>query len=197
MPNPDRTQVNEKYPHVPEAAVYELTRSTDEPGPGVLRGGARWPVNPELDQALFDNLQRARQQDAPGTARAEVPVFVAVEPPPARPDWALDLETWWIDTATSDIGGSIQKIVDYGGKGAAYDLVATGHDLAAMNGRTVGDEEAVELAICFYLSSKANRWMAAIIDGRRPSDDTLLDIAYYAMMARRNRVVGGWPVGSE
>lgn len=108
--------------------------------------------------------------------------------------WADELRAWWIETATTDIGGSIQKIAEYGGSGPAYDLLATGHDLAAMNGRRVDDEEAVELAILFYLSSKVNRMLAAAIDGRRGSDDTLLDISYYAFMARRNRVVGGWPV---
>jgi hypothetical protein len=113
------------------------------------------------------------------------------------PDWALGLEDWWVWAATQDIENSIHKIVEYGGRGAAYDLIATGHDLAAMNGRRVGDEEAVELAILMYLSSKVNRWFAAAIDGRRPSDDTLLDIAYYAMMARRNRAVGGWPVAPD
>jgi len=110
------------------------------------------------------------------------------------PPWAADLIGWWGETARGDIGGSIKKVVEYGGRGAAYDLLATGHDLAAMNGRTATDQEATELAILFYLSSKVNRWFAAAIDGRRPSDDTLLDIVYYGMMARRNRAVGGWPV---
>lgn len=110
------------------------------------------------------------------------------------PEWADKLVDWWCTTATDDITGSIAKVVEYGGSGAAYDLQATGRDLAAMNGRTVDDQEATELGILFYLSSKVNRWMAAVIDGRRPSDDTLLDITYYAMMARRNRAVGGWPV---
>lgn len=110
------------------------------------------------------------------------------------PHWGDELRAWWLTTADSDIGGSLDKVVAYGGSGAAYDLVATGHDLAAMNHRKVSDEEAVEIAIAFYLSSKVNRWMAAIIDGRRPSDDTLLDISYYAMMSRRNRAVGGWPI---
>lgn len=177
MPNPDRTVVNEKYPHVPEAAAYELTRSTDEPGPTVRRGGIQWPVNPQLDDALFQHTQAARSQ--------------------RNPEWAIELETWWVDTCARDIAGSMDKIVAYGGRGAAYDLIATGHDLAAMNGRTVTDEEAVELAILFYLSSKVNRMMAAVIDGRRGSDDTLLDIVYYGMMARRNRVVGGWPVSND
>lgn len=114
--------------------------------------------------------------------------------PGKNPEWAIDLETWWVDTAARDISGSLDKITAYGGRGAAYDLIATGHDLAAMNGRTVDSEEATELAILFYASSKLNRLMAAAIDGRRGSDDSILDAVYYLMMARRNRAVGGWPV---
>jgi hypothetical protein len=111
-----------------------------------------------------------------------------------HPEWAIELETWWVQTAAEDIGDSMAKIVDYGGRGAAYDLIATGHDLAAMNGRRVQDDEAAELAVLFYLSSKVNRLLAAAIDGRRGSDDTALDITYYSMMLRRIRAVGGWPV---
>lgn len=148
------------------------------------------------DRALLAMQEQIDQARAQGVAAARVPVVVEQDPTatPRRPEWAIELETWWIETATTDIGGSIQKIAEYGGSGPAYDLLATGHDLAAMNGRRVDDEEAVELAILFYLSSKVNRMLAAAIDGRRGSDDTLLDISYYAFMARRNRVVGGWPV---
>lgn len=138
---------------------------------------------------LYDSTDHPAK--APTVRRGGTPWPMAAPP---RPEWARGLEDWWINTATKDIQGSIDKIVEYGGSGAAYDLIATGRDLAAMNGRTVDDQEATELGICFYLSSKVNRWMAAIIDGRRPSDDTLHDITYYSMMARRTRDVGGWPV---
>lgn len=110
------------------------------------------------------------------------------------PDWAQELREWWTATTDDDISGSLSKVVEYGGSGAAYDLISTGRRLARLSGREVGDEEAVELGIAFYISSKLDRWMAAIMDGRRPSDDTLLDVVYYGMMARRNRAVGGWPV---
>ena len=132
-----------------------------------------WKFAPPTEQELADG---AAKQDEP------------------RMHWADELRQWWNGTADRDISSSLDKIVAYGGSGAAYDLIATGHDLAAMNGRKVDDSEAIELGIAFYLSSKVNRWMAAIIDGRRPSDDTLLDIVFYGMMARRNRAVGGWPI---
>lgn len=107
-----------------------------------------------------------------------------------------ELVTWWLDTAGGDIDSSIDKIVEYGGSGPAVDLIEVGRrlaDLGNLRGQTI--EELTELGIAFYLSSKVSRWFAAIKEGRRPSDDTLLDIVYYGMMARRNRAVGGWPVG--
>jgi len=119
------------------------------------------------------------------------------EPDPEPPSWDEELYHWWVETARGDIRGSIDKIVQYGGRGAAYDLIATGHDLAALNGRKVGDEEATELAILWYASSKLNRLMAAAIDGRRGSSDTIFDSVFYLMMMRRNRAVGGWPVAPD
>lgn len=129
----------------------------------------------------------------PSSAFAQADNTPAASTEPPAPHWADELRAWWISTADRDISGSLDKIVAYGGRGAAYDLIATGRDLAAMNGRVVGDEEATELGILFYLSSKLHRMMAAAIDGRRASDDTLLDTAFYSMMLRRNRAVGGWP----
>lgn len=150
---------------------------------------------PYLHSAVFGPLgpaALARLQAEQDTAQACEPTDTPAAP---VPHWADQLRQWWIDTADCDISSSLDKIVEYGGSGAAYDLIATGRDLAAMNGRKdVTDSEAVELGILFYMSSKVNRWMAAVIDGRRPSDDTLLDIVYYGMMARRNRAAGGWPI---
>lgn len=136
------------------------------------RGGVPWAVAPPTEEEIAAGLHEEPQVH-----------------------WADELRQWWINTADRDISQSLDKVVAYGGRGAAYDLIATGKDLAAMNGRpNVSDEEATELGILFYVSSKLNRWMAAAIDGRRVSDDTLLDAAYYIGMARRNRAVGGWPV---
>lgn len=108
-----------------------------------------------------------------------------------------ELRKWWVDTADRDISSSLGKIAEYGGDGPAWDLIQTGHMLARVAGRDLDDPHAAELGILFYLRSKVARWEAAMMSGRRPSDDTLLDIAYYAMMARRVRAVGGWPVGPD
>jgi hypothetical protein len=106
-----------------------------------------------------------------------------------------ELVEWWMSVTRTDIEGMADKIVEYGGSGPAVDLIETGRRLADLGGQVVDDEEATELGIAFYLSSKVSRWFAAIKEGRRPSDDTLLDIVIYGMMARRNRAVGGWPIG--
>lgn len=170
-----------------------------------LANGHRTTIIPELDEPIAATDEKPFESPITNSLRAAnfgpmTPEGLARlraeeaadEQPPVH--WADELRQWWNRTADCDISSSLDKIVAYGGSGPAYDLVATGHDLAAMNGRKVSDEEAVEMGIAFYLSSKVNRWMAAIIDGRRPSDDTILDITYYSMMARRNRAVGGWPI---
>lgn len=183
------------------------TLSHDQPIT-VRRGGTPWPVKPTLKDA-FERFEEEAKREGRWIAPTDMlgldgkPLVEPEAPPPEKasskelPAWASELQYWWTSTASSDIGGSIQKIVDYGGRGAAYDLIATGHDLAALNGRTVGDEEAAELAVVFYLSSKVNRMLAAAIDGRRGSDDTALDITFYSLMLRRIRTAGGWPVRND
>lgn len=104
---------------------------------------------------------------------------------------------WWVGVAADDIARTEAKIHDYGGRGAAIDLLSIGRDLAMTMGRAVSDEEAIELGIYFYTRGKLARWTAAVMEGRRPSPDTLLDLTFYAMMARRNQAVGGWPYRSQ
>jgi hypothetical protein len=181
--------------------------NTTHPGSGPA--GPPWPpLNPEPTHRSDDRKMSltpppSMDEKIRGLADAmqQLPSIVferrgdtAAAAGPDIPPWGRQLRDWWVETTTRDIELSLGKIVEYGGSGAAYDLIATGRDLAAMNGREVNDREATELGIMFYLSSKVNRWMAAAIDGRTPSDDTLLDIVYYGMMARRNRAAGGWPV---
>ncbi len=201
----------------PHVSDYEFwRRPEDDPQIAVCRGGFEWPVNPDIQKA-FEEAQKTGGWVAPtvpldvnGEAIGEAPpaphdpgqtwpagTWLKKERDPEPPSWDEELYHWWVETARGDIRGSLDKIVSYGGRGAAYDLIATGHDLAALNGRKVGDEEAAELAVLSYLASKVNRMWAAAIDGRRGSDDTLLDISYYSFMARRIRAVGGWPIGTD
>lgn len=108
-----------------------------------------------------------------------------------------DLIGWWGNTTGADIKEMLPKLLEYGGSGPAVDLVDVGTFLYQMYGGagTPSAETATELGIAFYLISKIARWKAALLEGERPSNDTLKDITVYSMMARRNRQAGGWPVG--
>lgn len=111
---------------------------------------------------------------------------------------AAELGNWWTKTAEAEIDMVVKKAVEYGGNGAAIDLIQIGQDLAAIAKLTpISDEEATELGIYFYLRGKVSRWTAALAEGRRVSNDTLLDIGIYVRMAQRNRQVGGWPFGNK
>lgn len=110
---------------------------------------------------------------------------------------ATELSTWWSIKASDEIKMVVDKAVEYGGQGAAIDLLQIGYSIARVMGRQVDDEEATEIGIFFYLLGKVSRWEAAMAEGRRVSDDTLLDIGIYCRMAQRNREVGGWPFGSK
>jgi hypothetical protein len=111
---------------------------------------------------------------------------------PTAPD--DELVKWWTDTAREDINQAAGKIREYGGDGPAEDLIAIGEEILRMRGQNLVDQGAAqEAGIYFYLRGKIGRWATAIREGRQVSDDTLLDIAFYAMMARRVRAVGAWP----
>lgn len=95
--------------------------------------------------------------------------------------------------ARNEIQPMMAKMVEYGGNGRAEDLIQIGQTIALTAGRKVNDEEATELGIYFYLIGKMARWTAAVVEGSRPSDDTLHDISIYTRMAQRARYAGGWP----
>lgn len=108
-----------------------------------------------------------------------------------------ELSNWWNKKASEEIDMVVSKAVEYGGHGAALDLIQIGQNLALTAGRRVHNEEATELGIYFYIVGKVARWTAALVEGRRVSDDTILDLGIYTRMAARNRDVGGWPFGRE
>ncbi|MEU1733337.1 hypothetical protein [Streptosporangium sp. NPDC020145] len=110
---------------------------------------------------------------------------------------AEELAHWWSKMASEEIDMVVRKAVEYGGNGAALDLIQIGQNLALTAGRRVHNEEATELGIYFYIVGKVARWTAAIVEGRRVSDDTILDLGIYTRMAARNREVGGWPFNRE
>lgn len=104
-----------------------------------------------------------------------------------------ELTEWWQRAAQDEINRTVPKAVEYGGQGAAQDLIWIGREMADTLGREVSDTEATELGIYFYLLGKLARWKAAVQEGRPVSDDTLFDMGVYLRMAVRNRDVGGWP----
>lgn len=109
--------------------------------------------------------------------------------PPDQKAKANELADWWNAQADAEIEMVVSKAIEYG----ATDLRDIGRDLAECMGRTVSDEEAVELGIYFYVRGKLSRWTDAVKRGDRVSDDTLKDIGVYVRMTQRTRLVGGWP----
>ena len=147
-----------------------------------------------LRAVSFDRLNAVRSSDPDDdTEGLETNGYAVSGPTADQAHLRAELLSWWERTSYADLTGMIDKIHEYGGAGVALDLVEIGQRVAGIAHRTVGDEEAIELGIGFYLQGKISRWHAATIEGGRPSDDTLMDIVIYAMMARRNRAVGGWP----
>lgn len=198
MANEFQRNCGRSYAHPTHAFTFlELTYAC--PGKLVRNCGLR-KIQHDPHSWFWGNAET----HCPGIRRTENGEYVSVEEienraepvivPPRTLDNALDeLLQWWQNTAAADIERSVEKIREYGGSGAARDLIATGRELASLSDRKLDDEAAVELGIYFYMQSKLARWGAAIYEGRRPSDDTIFDLSFYAMMARRNRVVGGWP----
>lgn len=113
----------------------------------------------------------------------------ADEPQPMPTAAEVELANWWRDKAEAEIGQTVSKAIEYG----STDLIDIGHSLARVAGRTVGDGQAAEWGIFFYLEGKLSRWRSAMERGVPVSDDTLLDIGVYARMAQRIRATGGWP----
>lgn len=107
----------------------------------------------------------------PGTAPEPVP---------------FNTHIWWLATAESDAAAFAPKFDEYG----SDDLARIGYKMADLMGREVDVEEANEIGIYFYLEGKLARWHEAIQQGRRVSDDTLLDGTTYFNMARLNRAGG-------
>lgn len=137
----------------------------------------------------FAGLQRVVQN-----MFASYPTFTGV-------DTDDELTEWWLNKARSEVKPMADKALEYGGKGAAVDLIEIGKDIARMTDPEHWNSYSVahytEIGIYFYLRGKLARWQAAMIEGRKVSDDTLLDIGVYVRMAQRTREVGGWPYGPE
>lgn len=106
---------------------------------------------------------------------------------PGMPQPKFDVNKWWAETSLDDQLAFLPKFKEYG----SNDLVEIGRTMLAVAGRDEDDDQVcAEVGIYFYLVGKIARWTEALQRGDRPSDDTLLDISTYAMMARLNRAGG-------
>lgn len=99
----------------------------------------------------------------------------------------------WLRMAIGDINAAIPKAREYGSVelrylGTLFDSMAQ-HPMGSYENP---DAAVYETAIAFYLVGKVGRWVASLRRGEFVSDDTLLDIATYANMARLIRKTGGW-----
>lgn len=100
------------------------------------------------------------------------------------------IRDWWLGQAEREVEATAPKAVEYG----ATDLIWIGRTLGLLLGRKdISDTEATELGIFFYQVGKMGRWLGAIAENRRVSDDTIFDIGIYTKMVQRARDVGGWP----
>lgn len=100
------------------------------------------------------------------------------------------LAQWWREQAEAEIDMVVDKAIEYG----ARDLVEMGRALGHMAGRDdLTEAQCAELGCVQYLVGKMARVSAAWAEGRRPSDDTMLDIGVYVRMIQRIRSAGSWP----
>jgi hypothetical protein len=111
-----------------------------------------------------------------------------------------ELRKWWDEISGEEADLAVAKADEYG----SYDLLLLGRVIADMTDYPVAkmvaegqseDEIHTELGIAFYVQGKLARWVGAIKEGRRVSDDTLADTVVYVRMVQRARAVGGWPWG--
>lgn len=149
-----------------------------------------------LPSGTVEERLRSFIAEAEAWRRHVDPGAVAVPEVGDDPHWLLKvaLTNWWIDLAHAEVDRVVPKAVEYG----STDLMEVGRTLANVMQRDgLSEEELTELGIYFYLVGKFARWMDAVRDNRRASDDTLHDIGVYVRMAQRTRAVGGWPAGPD
>lgn len=108
-----------------------------------------------------------------------------------------ELAEWWEKLAHAEVTPLLAKMTEYGGSGAAIDLIEIGRKMGELGPRlaelTTDDAGKAELGVYFYMVGKMARWHAALMEGRQVSDDTLHDIGVYDRMVQRIREAGGWP----
>lgn len=170
-------------------------------GRGPVTHNQYWVWRYQQDDATVINVRRENGEII--LEPNEYPSNPKVEPQLGRPndfpkqEEAPELVVWWRKRSEDEAEAAYRKSVEYGGSHRASDLVELGGDLADLMGKdsgTLSEADLQELGIYFYLSGKLGRWKAALLEGKKVSDDTIADIKVYATMVQRIRDKGGWPV---
>ena len=95
---------------------------------------------------------------------------------------------FWEKQSSVDLLATLKKLESYGS------LQPHGQIMLTLVGRPHASmQEGTEIAIASYVAGKLNRIMEALSHGVLSSVDCWDDLACYAMMARYNRIYGGWP----
>ncbi len=158
---------------------------------------------------IVENLTKPLKVDDPAVAKQISELSARIwnkgtsEVNPIDDQRRKELQDWWVTKADDEVGMVASKALEYGGGGAAIDLIEIGRNLvmSGAGGHVNGihqlpdDARLAELGVYFYLVGKMARWTAAVIEGRQVSDDTLLDIGIYVRMVQRIRDRGAWPGG--
>lgn len=109
------------------------------------------------------------------------------------------VKEWWMAKSEADFERAIRGLSEYG----SSDLDAMGDVLVRMgmagNGERGWNVVSTRIgsvgAIGFYVLGKVTRWLGATKAGELPSNDTLLDVTVYSMMARFVVEHGAWSLG--
>ena len=103
---------------------------------------------------------------------------------------AEHVREWWMATAEHDFNLIAPRIGEY----ASYDLDILGRVTLDMVDLPSDDLALrTEVACLWFAMAKIARALSAYKEGRRPSDDSLIDLNAYVYMARRARETGSWP----
>lgn len=82
-----------------------------------------------------------------------------------------------------------KKAEEYG----TFSLSEVGRLFALGQGRSVSSVEAIELGCLLYAHGKIQRSISAVLRGRLPTEDTVVDTAIYSLMALFVKEFHRWP----
>ena len=96
------------------------------------------------------------------------------------------LRGWWLDSATNEIDGMMDKLAEYG----TGDLHEIGRQMMKIKGAydsETTDQQCYEIGITFYALGKIQQIITAAEQDKLASTDTWHDLAIYAKMVLAGR----------